>query len=94
MDKGFNTMMEGEVDQLTSQIDPSVINAAEQSVLHASSAQCFNSASPLSTRSSKFAEVNAAELKRLQNKNINKNTKRSTNTWVNRFEAWREASKW
>ena len=43
--------------------------------------------------SARFAEVDAAELKRLQDKNINKNTKQSTNTWVNRFEAWRVARK-
>ena len=36
-----------------------------------------------------FANTDSVDLKRLHDLNFNKNTKRSTNTWVNRFDSWR-----
>ena len=36
-----------------------------------------------------FANADSVELKRLHDLNFNKNTKRSTNSWVNRFDSWR-----
>lgn len=36
-----------------------------------------------------FAEATLEDLQRLQDKNKNKNTAKTTNTWVKRFEAWR-----
>ena len=69
-----------EVDKLISQIE----ETADAQLLY--STQQADSAS---TVSDNFANVDSVELKRLQDLNFNKNTKRSTNTWVNRFELWR-----
>jgi len=38
---------------------------------------------------SNFAAVSSRELKQLQEKNSNKNTVKSTVTWLNRFDRWR-----
>ena len=39
---------------------------------------------------SEFKHSSEAELKRLVENNTNSNTKRSTSTWINRFEKWAE----
>ena len=67
-----------EVDTLISQIE---VNTDEQPL---SSTQQADSTSAVGD---KFANTDSAELKRLHDLNFNKNTKRSTNTWVNRFES-------
>ena len=72
-----------EVDRLISQIE---VNAQMSSTQPAAA----DSASAISgTSRDNFANVDSMELKRLHDLNFNKNTKRSTNTWVNRFESWR-----
>lgn len=38
-----------------------------------------------------FVQASDQDLQRLRNKNTNKNTLKSTNTWVRRFEGWRKA---
>ena len=69
-----------EVDTLICQIE---VNTDEQPL---SSAQQADSASAVGDN---FANADSVELKRLHDLNFNKNTKRSTNTWVNRFDSWR-----
>ena len=72
-----------EVDRLISQIE---VNAQMSSTQPAAA----DPASAISgTSRDNFANVDSMELKRLHDLNFNKNTKRSTNTWVNRFESWR-----
>jgi len=36
-----------------------------------------------------FEAATPDDLQKFKEKNLNKNTTKSTNTWVNRFEAWR-----
>ena len=59
------------------------VNTDEQPL---SSTQQADSASAVGDN---FANADSAELKRLHDLNLNKNMKRSTNTWVNRFDSWR-----
>ena len=40
---------------------------------------------------SQFVTASNQELQRLMDKNTNKNTLKSTSTWVRRFEEWRKA---
>ena len=70
-----------EVDRLIGQIE---VNADVQQM---SSTQHADSASAIS--GDNFVNVNSEELKRLNDLNFNKNTKRSTNTWIIRFESWK-----
>ena len=69
------------VDRLIGQIE---VNADTQQM---SSTQHADSTSAIS--GDNFANVDSEELKRLNYLIFNKNTKRSTNTWINRFETWR-----
>ena len=48
-------------------------------------------ASSTTTEASSFAVVDQAGLKKLRDKNRNKNTERSTSTWVNSFQKWQES---
>ena len=50
----------------------------------------FEATPPPLTSSSCFATTTTGELQRLQEKNVNKNTKKSTNTWLNRLQRWQE----
>ena len=72
-----------EVDILIGQIEE---NAYGQQMIMSSTLQA-DSASAIS--GDNFANVDSDELKRLHDLNFNKNMKRSTNTWINRFETWR-----
>ena len=73
-----------EVDTLIRQIE---VNTDEQPL---SSTQQADSASAIcSAVGDNFANADSVELKRLHDLNFNKNTKCSTNTWVNRFDSWR-----
>ena len=65
-----------EVDTLIRQIE---VNTDEQPL---SSTQQADSASAVGDN---FANADSVELKRLHDLNFNRNTKHSTNTWVNRF---------
>ena len=46
---------------------------------------------PSTSSTTEFGSTSEEELKRLEGKNKNKNTSRSTNTWATRFQKWMSA---
>ena len=65
-----------EIDELFSEVTDPSENATGQGTIGSSE------------RASEFGVANEEDIQRLIGKNENTNTKRSTNTWVNRFEKW------
>ena len=45
---------------------------------------------PISPHPSSFEAATPTDLQRFKDKNLNRNTAKSTSTWVNRFESWRK----
>lgn len=76
------------IEDLLEQFEESEAPVATESATPLSSAESYTppAAKPGPPT---FAEATTADLKRFQNKNRNKNTAKTTNTWVKRFEAWR-----
>ena len=72
--------MSGFVDDLLATVD-SIPDLEPPLRVHASN----------KVNSESFKQTSDLELRRLIDKNINKNTQKSTNTWVRRFTAWRTA---
>ena len=72
------------IDYLFGQIPDEVFTAVVDS------ASSERTAEPRLSSCSEFKRTNSGELQRLIEKNRNENTKRSTNTWVKRYQKWAE----
>ena len=65
-----------------------VANASNDVLCHDT---CSSHVTDHTSSTSTIASTTEADLKQLKDKNKNKNTIKSTVTWINRFEAWRKA---
>ena len=76
--------MEAFIDQLLEQ--------AESPELEAPPAETPAVTQPVQAGPQQFVQASDKDLQRLMDKNTNKNTLKSTNTWVRRFEGWHRTS--
>ena len=89
-DDSFSFEAFGDIDELMANLPDFVATPPHTSDVGATPSHPYTMFGTTPPRPSVFATTDGDELQRLQDKNKNKNTKKSTNTWVNRLQRWQE----
>ena len=95
----LETLSETDIQLLDSRVTDDFSNDKHQqdqdiTIANASDISCYSTCSRNTTNhtslKSTFAAAIETDLKQLKDKNKNKNTMKSTVTWINRFETWQK----